>query len=118
MTKSKIKLMLFDPGKVNVFMDGSKNNTSSGAVYLIKGHSVQKQQFFNLGQYTTVHQAEILAINMASIAILEEEIQGEQINFYIDSKSVIGALCSYTVQDKSWLNAKGTLISCVSMAIM
>ena len=106
MTSSKIRPMPFDPGKVNVFTDGSKNDTSSGAAYIIKGHSIQKQQFFNLGQYITVHQAEILAINTASIAILEEELQGEQINFYIDSKSAIGALCSYTVQEKSVAECK------------
>ena len=66
------------------------------------GDSILKQQIFNLGQYTTVHQAEILAINTASIAILEEEIRGELINFYIDSRSALGSLSSYTVQDKSF----------------
>ena len=100
MTSSKIRPMPFDPGKVNVFTDGSKDEVSSGAAYFIRGHSIRKQEYFNLGEYTTVFQAEITAISTASQAILEEEIQNEQINFYIDSKSAISALSGYIVQNK------------------
>ena len=40
MTNSKIRPMPFDPGKVNVFMDGSKDEVSSGTAYFIRGHSI------------------------------------------------------------------------------
>ena len=101
MTNNKIRPMPFDPGKVNCFTDGFKTETGSGAAYIIKGHSIQKQGVFSLGEYTTVFQAEILAISTACLAILEQEISDEVINFYIDSRSAISALESYIIQDKS-----------------
>ena len=101
MTNSKIRPMPFDPGKINVFTDGSKNEIGSGAAYILKGHSIELQEYFNLGEYATVFQAEIFAINTASLALLEVQIVDQIINFYIDSRSAIMALESYTVKDKS-----------------
>ena len=48
-----------------------------------------------------VFQAEIFAINMASLALLEVQTVDQTINFYIDSRGAIMALESYTVKDKS-----------------
>ena len=101
MTNSKIRPMPFDPGKINVFTDGSKNEIGSGAAYILKGHSIELQEYFNLGEYATVFQAEIFAINTASLALLEVQTADQTINFYIDSRGAIMALESYTVKDKS-----------------
>ena len=50
MTTCKIRPMPFDPGKVNVFTDGSKTDCSSGAAYVIKGHAIQTLEYFNFGE--------------------------------------------------------------------
>ena len=58
---------------------------------------------------TTVFQAEITAINMASITPLDNLPHNKMINFYIDSKSAIMALDSYTVYNKCVAEAKRML---------
>ena len=50
-----------------------------------------------LGTHTTVFQAEITAINMACLALLDNNTTGKQIDFYIDSQSAIRALDAYTL---------------------
>ena len=41
-----------------------KKWTSGGAAYILKGHSIELQEYFNLEEYATVFQAEIFAINI------------------------------------------------------
>ena len=48
MTTSKIRPMPFDPGRINVFTDGSKIEIGSGAAYILKGHSIELQEYFYL----------------------------------------------------------------------
>ena len=75
--------MPFDPGKINVFTDGSKNEIGSGAAYILKGHSIELQEYFNLGEYATVFQAEIFAINTASLALLEVQTNSRPNNKFL-----------------------------------
>ena len=84
-----------------------KNEVGSGAAYFLKGHSIELQEYFNLGEHATVFQVEIFAINTTSLALLEVQIEDELINFYINSKSSIShSLESYTVKDKSLVECK------------
>ena len=52
-----------DPGQINVFSDGSKSEIGSVAAYILKGHSIELQEYFNLGEHVTIFQAEIFASN-------------------------------------------------------
>ena len=54
MTTSKIRPMPFDPGKIKVSIDGSKSKIGSGAAYILKGHSIELQEYFNLGEYANI----------------------------------------------------------------
>ena len=94
------------PHIVNCFTDGSKTDIGAGAAYIIKGNQIKAQDYIHLGQYATVFQAEIRAISMAAITLLDRGIKGKNINFYVDSQSAIKALQSYTTFMKSVLECK------------
>ena len=106
LSKQKVRPMPRKPHIVNCFTDGSKTDIGAGAAYIIKGNQIKAQDYIHLGQYATVFQAEITAISMAAITLLDRGIMGKNINFYVDSQSAIKALQSYTTFMKSVLECK------------
>ena len=106
LTIVKIRPMPYDLDTINCFTDGSKSESGTGAAYIIKGHQIKIQDFIHLGQLATIFQAEIFAISMASLVLLDKNIMGKKINFYVDSQSAIKALQSYFVFTKSVLECK------------
>ena len=104
-----IRPMPLDEDTINCFTDGSKNEIGSGTAYIIKGHNIRNQEYTHLGQYTTVFQAEIYAINRASLTLLDFGIYNKKINFYIDSQGAIAALGKTQSTDKSVLECKRLL---------
>ena len=103
---NRFRPMPWDPGNLKVFTDGFKTDSGTEAAYIMKSHELQKQDYINLGENATVFQAEITAINMACITLLDNSTTGKQIDFYIDSQSAIRALEAYTLVDKSVMESK------------
>ena len=91
----EVRLMPFDRGKVNCFTDGSKSNVGTGNAYKIYSHEFSKGESRYLGETATVFQAEVAAITAACQAMLEEKVEGKEINFYVDSQSALDAVGSY-----------------------
>ena len=102
-----VRPMPLDVSTVNCFTDGSKTEEgNTGAGYIIKSFQLRAQEFVYLGTYATVFQAEITAINMACLTLLDNNTTGKQIDFYIDSQSAIRALEAYTLINKSVMECK------------
>ena len=100
--------------EVNCFTDGSKTDDGTGAAYYMMGNDdewriFKRQEYIHLGQSTTVFQAEVTAIARAALAMIDANITGRFINFYIDSQSAIRALDSYMVRLKSVADCKRIL---------
>ena len=87
--------MPWDPGIFNVFTDGSKTDSGTGAAYMMKSHELQEQDYIHLGEHATVFQAEITAINMATLTILDAGTTNHSINYHIDSQGAIKSLHKY-----------------------
>ena len=98
-----------EEGSINVFTDGSKTEDKSGAAYLIKSSEIKKQDFFPLGSLTTVFQAEIVAISAAAEKLLELEVKGKKITFFVDSQSAIMALEKFITKNCLVKQAKENL---------
>ena len=94
---------------VNIFTDGSKVTESTGCGYIARGKNFNSKGFRNLGDKTTVFQAEITAIIDATEDMLGKEISGSKINFYVDSQAALKALSNYTVRHKTVSNCKNFL---------
>ena len=101
-----VRPMPLDVSTVNCFTDGSKSDEGTGAGYIIMSFQLRAQDYIYLGTYATVFQAEISAINMACLTLLDNGVTGKQIDFYIDSQSAIRALESYTLINKSVMECK------------
>ena len=106
--------------KLNCFTDGSKTDNGAGASYYMMGHdayfdSFKRQESIHLGQFATVFQAEVTAISRATLKMIEENITGKFINFYIDSQSAIKALASYSTRQKSVADGKRALNKLVEL---
>ena len=106
LTKHKIRPKPVDPETINCFTDGSKTDLGTGAAFIAFGHQLKIQDYANLGQTTTVFQAEITAISMATIELLDKNIMGKNVNMYVDSQGAIKALRSYSTHAKSVLECK------------
>merc|ERR1712015_67940 len=98
--------MPIDSNTINCFTDGSKSELGTGAAYIIKSHHIKTQEYTHLGKLATVFQAEIAAISMAAISLLDKDVMGKDINIFVDSQGAIKALESHTVLDKSVLECK------------
>ena len=69
----------------------------------------KRQEFIHLGQSVTVFQAEMTAIARAALAMIDVNITGRFVNFYIDSQAAIKALDSYMIRLKSVADGKRIL---------
>ena len=98
-----------DINTINCFTDGSKSGDKSGAGFLIKGNQVKIQGFFHLGKYTTVFQAEIMAVLAATERLLEHKIENKTIRIKVDSQSAIRALGQFTIDSSLVLQCKSQL---------
>ena len=105
----EIKLTPVDPETVHCFTDGSKNDVSSGAGYIIRGSNIKLQGYLNLGPHSTVFQTEIVAIAKTANQLLEHNITGKTIEIFTDSQSSIKALSNYITKSKCVLICKETL---------
>ena len=106
LNKQKVRPMPIDENTINCFTDGSKTDLGTGAAFIIKNRHIKLQEYTQLGQSATVFQAEITAISMAAISLLDKNIMGKTINFFVDSQTAIKALESYTSFAKSVLECK------------
>jgi len=105
--KHHIRPMPLNVSTVNCFTDGSKTEEgNTGAGYIIKSFQLRAQEYVYLGTHATVFQAGIAAINMACLTLLDNNMTGKQIDFYIDSQSAFRALESYTLINKSVVECK------------
>ena len=78
--------------KINCFTDGSKDDTSSGCAYIIRGKNISKNRYNNLGSNATVFQSEITALAETAQELIRMKIEGKEIKMYSDSQAAIKAL--------------------------
>ena len=90
---------------VKVYTDGSKLNGRVGAgFYAEYPNNSPKQAFFHLGIYSTVFQAEVLAISEMAKNLLLDEMHNQSIVVLVDSQAAIKALIKCTVTSITVLN--------------
>ena len=104
-----IRPLPWDPGILNVFTDGSKSEMGTGAAYIMKSHEHSAQDYMHLGEHATVFQAEITAITLACLNILDYGLKNHDIQFWVDSQSAIKALNQFITCSKQVLEAKRLL---------
>ena len=86
---------------LQVYTDGSRQSNLSGAgfVTFLEGNPID-QEYFPLGRDPTVFQAEMFAIEAASMHLLASDTHNQDIFFFSDSSSSIKALCSLTCSSR------------------
>ena len=90
---------------VKVYTDGSKLHRNVGAgFYPEYPNNSPKQAFFHLGIYSTVFQAEALAISEVAKNLLLKKMYNQSIVVLVDSQAVIKALIKCTVTSIRVLN--------------
>ena len=90
---------------VKVYTDGSKLVGKVGAgFYAEYPNNSPKQVFFHLGIYSTVFQAEVLAISAVAKNLLLEKMYNQSIVVLVDSQATIKALIKCTVTSITVLN--------------
>jgi ribonuclease HI len=94
---------------INCCTDGSRFQGNSGAGYIIMGENLNIHGFSFLGEETTVYQSEIHAIIEATHALLKEQLEDKNINYYIDNQSAIKSLGNYQIKNKQVLECKNLL---------
>ena len=83
---------------VKVYIDGSKLDGRVGAGFYAEYPSNSpKQAFFHLGIYSTVFQAEVLAISEVAKNLLLEKMHNQNIVLLVDSQAAIKILIKCTV---------------------
>ena len=91
------------------YTDGSKINELVGAGIVVKsnlqGFNLDHTEAFHLGQYSTVFQAEVLAIEKVTTYLLGHSLEGKKILINCDSKSAINAIDSTVIRNNSTLTA-------------
>ena len=88
-----------------VYTDGSKLNGRVGAgFYAEYPNNSPKQAFFHLGIYSTVFQAEVLAISEVAKNLLLDKMHNQSIVALVDSQAAIKALIKCTVTSITVLN--------------
>ena len=83
-----------EPSIIKCYTDGSKINGRAGANFCIEyaSGSQTDQNFFHLGKYTTVFQAEGFAIAEVAKKLIMEKILNEKIIILVDSQAAILAI--------------------------
>ena len=90
---------------VKVYTDGSKLNGRVGAgFYAEYPNNSPKQAYFHLGIYSTVFQAEVLAILEVAKNLLLDKMHNQRIVVLDDSQAAIKALIKCTVTSITVLN--------------
>ena len=90
---------------VKVYTDGSKLDGRVGASFYAEyPNNSPKQAFFHLGIYSTVFQAEVLAISEMAKNLLWEKMHNQSIVVLVDSQAAIKALIKCTVTSITVLN--------------
>ena len=88
-----------------VYTDGSKLNGRVGAAFYAEyPNNSPKQAFFHLGMYSTVFQAEVLAISEVAKNLLLDKMHNQSIVALVDSQAAIKALIKCTVTSITVLN--------------
>ena len=90
---------------VKVYTDASKLDARVGAgFYAEYPNNSSKQAFFHFGIYSTVFQAEVLAISEVEKNLLWEKMHNQNIVVLVDSQAAIKALIKCTVTPITVLN--------------
>ena len=87
-------------GAVNCFTDGSRFDNRSGYGYTIQGDGIKVNGYNSLGEYATVYQAELIAIQEAAFTMLGKEVRGKRITIYVDNQAAIQPLGSYQIRGR------------------
>ena len=102
----KIRLTPLDPEVIHCFTDGSKIGNCSGSGFILRGQEVKAQGYLSLGNYTTVFQAEVIALGECCRSLKNKGVNGKIIRIYIDSQAAIKAMDSYIITSKIVLETK------------
>ena len=98
------------PSTVQCFTDGSKMEDKVGAGYTILSNDVLiNEESFHLGSYSTVFQAEVMAVSKAASYLLDKDYSNETIIIYCDSKSALQAVDSCKIRSLTTLQAVSLL---------
>ena len=89
---------------VKFYTDGSKLDGRVGAGFYAEYPNNSPKQAFHLGIYSTVFQAEVLAISEMPKNLLWEKMQNQNILVLVDSQAAIKALIKCTVTSITVLN--------------
>ena len=90
---------------VKVYTDGSKLDGRVGAgIYAEYLNNSPKQAFFHFGIYSTVFQAEVLAISEVAKNLFLEKMHNQSIVVLVDSQAAIKALIKCTVTSNTEFN--------------
>ena len=90
---------------VKVYNDGSNlDGKVDEGFYAEDPNNSPKQAFFHLGIYSTVFQAEVLAISEMAKNLLWEKMHNQNIVVLVDSQAAIKALIKCTVTSITVLN--------------
>ena len=96
---------ILNQSTAKVYTDGSKLNGRVGAdFYAEYPNNSPKQAFFHLGIYSTVFQAEVLAISEVAMNLFLDKMHNQSIVALVDSQAAIKALIKCTVTSITVLN--------------
>ena len=94
-----------EPSIIRCYTDGSKLNRRAGASFYIEyaSGSQTDQNFFHLGRYSTVFQAEVFAIAEVAKKLIMDRIVNEKIIILVDSEAAILAIQNNIVKSNTVL---------------
>ena len=94
-----------EPSIIRCYTDGSKLNGRAGASFYIEyaSGSQTDQNFFHLGRYSTVFQAEVVAIAEVAKKLIMDRIVNEKIIILVDSQAAILAIQNNIVKSNTVL---------------
>ena len=94
-----------EPSIIRCYTDGSKLNGRAGASFYIEyaSGSQTNQNFFHLGRYSTVFQAEVFAIAEVAKKLIMDRIVNEKIIILVDSQAAILAVQNNIVKSNTVL---------------
>ena len=93
------KIQNIKPDDITIYTDGSlikdnkKQNSLSGAGFtVIQDENIRHEQSYSLGEYTSINQCELFAINAAANWIMNTKMSKKNIFIFTDSKSTMHKL--------------------------